>query len=109
MFSLDYRTLISSKVYHCFAFVTYQSARSATQFMLKRPHIINDQEIFVKRALSRITASIPERLVVTNRLVISKSSKYDKQMLRNYFQKFGQIKNFDYEHGFIDFDVNIHN
>lgn len=73
--------------------------------MLKRPHVINGEQIFVKRALSRLIASIPERLVVTNRLVIVNSIKYDKQILRNYFQKFGHIKNYDYEKGFIDFDV----
>jgi len=73
--------------------------------MLKRPHLINGEEVFVKRALPRTIASIPERLVVTNRLVVSNSTKYDKKILRNYFQKFGQIKNFDYENGFIDYDV----
>jgi hypothetical protein len=75
--------------------------------MQKRPHLINNIEVFVKRALSRITASIPERLVVTNRLVISNSTKCEKQILKNYLQKFGQIIKFDYEHGFIDFDVRI--
>jgi hypothetical protein len=73
--------------------------------MLKRPHIINNEHVFVKRTLPRLTATIPERLVVTNRLVLSNSNKYDKQSLRNYFQKFGYIKNFDYENGLIDFDV----
>jgi hypothetical protein len=76
--------------------------------MLARPHLINDEQIFVKRALPRLTASIPERLVVTNRLVIPNSTKYDKKILRNYFQKFGHIKNFDYEKGFIDYDVMIY-
>lgn len=74
--------------------------------MQKRPHLINDSEVFVKRALSRINASIPERLVVTNRLVISNINKHDQDKLRQYLQKFGPIVNFDYEHGLIDFDVN---
>jgi hypothetical protein len=77
--------------------------------MLKRPHLINGEEVFVKRALPRTIASIPERLVVTNRLVVSNSTKYDKKILRNYFQKFGQIKNFDYENSFIDYDVKKQN
>jgi hypothetical protein len=76
--------------------------------MQKRPHLINGEQIFVKRALPRTTASIPERLVVTNRLVLPNSNKYDKQILRNYFQKFGYIKNFDYENGIIDYDVRIY-
>jgi hypothetical protein len=75
--------------------------------MHKRPHLINDIQVFVKRALSRITASIPERLVVTNRLVVSNSTKFEKQILKNYLQKFGRIKKFDYENGFIDYDVKI--
>ena len=73
--------------------------------MQKRPHIINDVQVFVKRALSRINASIPERLVVTNRLVVSCSTKFDKYILKNYLKEFGRIKNFDYENGFIDYDV----
>ena len=76
--------------------------------MQKRPHLINGEQIFVKRALPRTTASIPERLVVTNRLILPNSKKYDKQILRNYFQKFGHIKNFDYEKGIIDYDVRIY-
>ncbi|CAF3492756.1 unnamed protein product [Rotaria sp. Silwood1] len=92
-----------NNIYHCFAFVTFQLAHCTTEFMSKRPHIINGEEIFVKRALPRLTASIPERLVVTNRLVISNSTKYDKETLRNYFKKLGYIKKFDYEKGFIDY------
>jgi hypothetical protein len=75
--------------------------------MSKRPHIINGDLIFVKRALSRVTASIPERLVVTNRLFLPDSTKYDKHSLRNYFHSLGHIKNFDYKKGFIDYDVTI--
>jgi hypothetical protein len=73
--------------------------------MSKRPHLINGEQVFVKRALPRSTASIPERLVVTNRLVLSDSRKYQKKLLRTYFQEFGHIKKFDYENGFIDYDV----
>ena len=76
--------------------------------MQKRPHLIDGEQIFVKRALSRITASIPERLVVTNRLVLSNPYKFDRQVLGNYFLKFGHIKKFDYENGLIDYDVNPH-
>ena len=75
--------------------------------MNNRPHLINGEQVFVKRALPRTTASIPERLVVTNRLVLSDSTKYDKQNLRNYFQKLGQITKFNYKRGFIDYDVKI--
>jgi len=74
--------------------------------MSKRPHLIDGEEVFVKRALPRTTASIPERLVVTNRLVLPDSTTYDKRILRNYFQKLGNIKKFNYEDGFIDYDVN---
>ncbi len=73
--------------------------------MKNRPHIINDVQVFVKRALSRAIASIPERLVVTNRLVVPSSTKFDKHILKNYLKRFGQIKNFDYENGLIDYDV----
>ena len=73
--------------------------------MSKRPHLINGEHIFVKRALPRATASIPERLVVTNRLVLLNSTECDKRNLRDYFKKFGHMKTFDYEHGFIDYDV----
>ena len=75
--------------------------------MQKRPHIIDDVQVFVKRALSRVNASIPERLVVTNRLVVPSSTKFEKQTLKNYLQKFGPIKKFDYEHGFVDYNVRI--
>ncbi|CAF1244081.1 unnamed protein product [Rotaria magnacalcarata] len=92
-----------NNIYHCFAFVTFQSSCSITQFMSARPHLINDEEIFVKRALPRLTASIPERLVVTNRLLLSKSTNYDKESLRNYFNKLGSIKKFHYEKGLIDY------
>ena len=73
--------------------------------MSNRPHSINGDEVFVKRALPRSTASIPERLIVTNRLILQDLYKYDKRFLRAYFQKFGHIKKFDIEHGFIDYDV----
>ena len=62
----------------------------------------------MKRALPRFSASIPERLIVTNRLVVQDCYKYDPIALRNYFQKFGHIKKFDYEQGFVDFDVCQH-
>lgn len=75
--------------------------------MSNRPHLINDKEIFVKRALPRSTASIPERLVVTNRLVFSNSSNHDKQTLQDYFNKLGRVKRFYYEKSLIDFNVNI--
>ncbi|CAF3708759.1 unnamed protein product [Rotaria sordida] len=92
-----------NNIYHCFAFVTFQIPNCTTEFMSKRPHFINGEEIFVKRALPRLTASIPERLVVTNRLVLSNSTKYDKETLRRYFKKLGYIKKFNYEKGFIDY------
>lgn len=75
--------------------------------MCRRPHLINGEEIFVKRALPRLTASIPERLVVTNRLVLSNASYHDNESLQNYFKKLGPIKKFDYEKGLIDFRVNM--
>ncbi|CAF3172261.1 unnamed protein product [Rotaria sp. Silwood2] len=92
-----------NNIYHCFAFVTFQSSYCTTEFMSQRPHVIKGEEIFVKRALPRSTASIPERLVVTNRLVLCNSTKYDKECLRNYFKKLGYIKKFDYETGLIDY------
>jgi len=93
-----------NNVYHCFAFVTFQLSRSTSQFMSNRPHFINGEEVFVKRALPRSTSTIPERLIVTNRLILQDLHQYDKRYLRNYFQKFGPIKKFDIEHGFIDFE-----
>jgi hypothetical protein len=73
--------------------------------MTNRPHFLNGDEVFVKRALPRLIASIPERLIVTNRLILRDSHKHDKRFLLKYFQKYGHIKNFDIEHGFIDYDV----
>jgi hypothetical protein len=75
--------------------------------MSNRPHSINGDEVFVKRALPRSTASIPERLTVTNRLILQDLHKHDKHLLRNYFQKFGDIKKIDIEHGFIDYKVSL--
>ena len=75
--------------------------------MSNRPHLIKGQEVFVKRALPRSTSSIPERLIVTNRLILQDIHKHNKHLLRNYFQKFGQIKKFDIEHGFIDYEVSL--
>ena len=72
--------------------------------MAKRPHRIHDQEIFVKRALTRAIATIPERVVVTNRLVVSNSHRFARRKLRRYFKNFGSIRNLDYENGWIDFD-----
>lgn len=73
--------------------------------MSNRPHYINGDEVFVKRALPRSTSSIPERLIVTNRLILHDSHKHDKYYLRNYFQKQGPVKKFDLEKGFIDYAV----
>lgn len=72
--------------------------------MSKRPHKIHDEEIFVKRALTRTMATIPERLVVTNRLVVSNAKQFSRSKLHEYLTKFGSIRNFDYENGLIDFD-----
>lgn len=93
-----------NNVYHCFAFVTFQYSRNTSQFMSNRPHQINGEEVFVKRALPRSTSSIPERLIVTNRLVLHDFYQHDKHHLRNYFQKLGSIKKFDLDKGFIDYE-----
>ncbi|CAF2589040.1 unnamed protein product [Rotaria sp. Silwood2] len=93
-----------NNVYHCFAFVTFQYTRSTAQFMSSRPHFIRGEEIFVKRALPRGTSSVPERIIVTNRLVLKDLHKYDKYLIRNYFQKFGYIKKIDIKYGFIDYE-----
>jgi hypothetical protein len=75
--------------------------------MSNRPHVINGEEVFVKRALPRSTSSIPERLIVTNRLILQDFHKHSKHLLRKYFQKLGPIKKFDIEHGFIDYEVSL--
>lgn len=75
--------------------------------MSDRPHIIGGDEVFVKRALPRLISSIPERLIVTNRLVIQDLTQYDKHAIQNHFQKFGHIKKIDFEHDFIDFEVSL--
>ncbi|CAF1250549.1 unnamed protein product [Rotaria sp. Silwood1] len=93
-----------NNVYHCFAFVTFQYTRSTSQFMSSRPHFICDEEIFVKRALPRATSSVPERIIVTNRLILQDLHKYDKHLVRNYFHKFGYIKKIDIKYGFIDYE-----
>ncbi|UJR29077.1 hypothetical protein I4U23_010291 [Adineta vaga] len=93
-----------NNVYHCFAFVTFQKTQSISKFMSSRPHIINGDEIFVKRALPRSTSSIPERLIVTNRLILQDLFTHDKNLLQNYFQKYGRIKKIDVEQGFIDYE-----
>lgn len=93
-----------NNMYHCFAFVTFQSSRCTCQFLADRPHCLNGEQIFVKRALPRCSATVPERLIVTNRLVVQDCHKYDPNVLRNYLQKFGHIKKFDYDQGFVDFD-----
>lgn len=74
--------------------------------MSNRPHFINGEEVFVKRALPRSTSTIPERLVVTNRLIFQDLHQHDKRAVRTYFQKFGPIKKLDLEHGHIDYEVN---
>ena len=73
--------------------------------MEKRPHQIHDEDVFVKRALTRVVATVPERLIVTNRLVLSDPKKFERRKLRQHFKKFGKIRNFDYENGIIDYDV----
>jgi len=75
--------------------------------MSSRPHQINGKEVFVKRALPRSTSSIPERLIVTNRLVLHDFHQHDKHHLRNYFQKLGSVKKFDLDKGFIDYEVRL--
>ncbi|CAF0917476.1 unnamed protein product [Adineta ricciae] len=72
--------------------------------MSNRPHIINGDEVFVKRALPRLTASIPERLIVTNRLILQDPYPQDKTLLQNYFRKYGRIKKIDLENGIIDYE-----
>ena len=75
--------------------------------MSNRPHFINGEEVFVKRALPRSTSTIPERLVVTNRLIFQDLHQHDKRAVRTYFQKFGPIKKIDLEHGYIDYEVSF--
>jgi len=75
--------------------------------MSNRPHFINGEEVFVKRALPRSTSTIPERLIVTNRLIIQDLHQHDKRFLRTYFQRFGPIKKIDIERGFIDYEVSV--
>ncbi|CAF1538004.1 unnamed protein product [Adineta steineri] len=91
-------------LYHCFAFVTFQFPRSISQFMSHRPHSIDGEEIFVKRTLPRSASTIAERLITTNRLISHDLSKYNKNLLQNYFQKYGNVKKIDIENDYIDFD-----
>ncbi|CAF0932123.1 unnamed protein product [Rotaria sordida] len=93
-----------NNIYHCFAFVTFQYTRDISQFMSSRPHFICGEEVFVKRALPRSTSSVPERLIVTNRLILQDLNKYDKHLVRNYFQKFGFVKKINIDYGFIDYE-----
>jgi hypothetical protein len=73
--------------------------------MANRPHIIQNEQVFVKRALPRLIASIPERLIVTNRLVLLNPKGFAEKKLLRYFRRFGRIKSYDHENGFIDYDV----
>ena len=73
--------------------------------MLKRPHTIGNRTVFIKRSLPRAMASIPERVIVTNRLLIINPKRFRRSKLRSYFGNFGKILKFDYENGILDFDV----
>ncbi|XP_036403791.1 heterogeneous nuclear ribonucleoprotein A0-like [Megalops cyprinoides] len=77
----------------CFGFVTYSTAEEADAAMAARPHVVDGNNVEVKRAVAREDAGKPEALAKVKKIFIGGlKDDVEDEHLREYFSQFGAIE-----------------
>jgi RNA recognition motif-containing protein len=76
-------------------FLIYKTSNAINDIMSKRPHVIDNRQIFLHRTMPMINHYLPESLgiqLIVKEIFISRlCSGETKEMFMNYFQQFGNI------------------
>ncbi|KAI1884998.1 hypothetical protein AGOR_G00215660 [Albula goreensis] len=77
----------------CFGFVTYSTAEEADAAMAARPHVVDGNNVEVKRAVAREDAGKPEALAKVKKIFIGGlKDDVEDEHLHEYFSQFGAIE-----------------
>lgn len=77
----------------CFGFVTYSNAEEADAAMAARPHVVDGNNVDLKRAVAREDAGKPEALAKVKKIFIGGlKDDLEDEHLHDYFSQFGAIE-----------------
>ncbi|XP_039630554.1 heterogeneous nuclear ribonucleoprotein A0-like [Polypterus senegalus] len=77
----------------CFGFVTYSTPEEADAAMAARPHVVDGNNVELKRAVSREEAGKPEALAKVKKIFVGGlKDDVEDEHLNDYFSKFGSIE-----------------
>lgn len=77
----------------CFGFVTYSSTEEADAAMSARPHIVDGNNVDLKRAVAREDAGKPEMLAKVKKIFVGGlKDDIEDEHLQDYFSQFGPIE-----------------
>ncbi|KAG2455803.1 heterogeneous nuclear ribonucleoprotein A0-like [Polypterus senegalus] len=77
----------------CFGFVSYSTPAEADAAMAARPHVVDGNNVELKRAVAREDAGKPEALAKVKKIFVGGLKEdVDEQHLSDYFSQFGSIE-----------------
>uniref|UniRef100_W5N2Q4 RRM domain-containing protein n=1 Tax=Lepisosteus oculatus TaxID=7918 RepID=W5N2Q4_LEPOC len=77
----------------CFGFVTYSTPEEADAAMAARPHVLDGNNVELKRAVAREDAGKPEALAKVKKIFIGGlKDDVEDEHLSSYFSQFGAIE-----------------
>ncbi|KAJ8254991.1 hypothetical protein GJAV_G00199680 [Gymnothorax javanicus] len=77
----------------CFGFVTYSTAEEADAAMAARPHVVDGNNVELKRAVAREDAGKPEALAKVKKIFIGGlKDDVNDEHLHEYFSQYGAIE-----------------
>uniref|UniRef100_A0A672SYP1 RRM domain-containing protein n=1 Tax=Sinocyclocheilus grahami TaxID=75366 RepID=A0A672SYP1_SINGR len=77
----------------CFGFVTYSSVEEADAAMAARPHVVDGNNVDLKRAVAREDAGRPEALAKVKKIFVGGlKDDIEDEHLQEYFSQFGVIE-----------------
>ncbi|XP_029112981.1 heterogeneous nuclear ribonucleoprotein A0a isoform X2 [Scleropages formosus] len=77
----------------CFGFVTYSTVEEADAAMAARPHVLDGNNVELKRAVAREDAGKPEALAKVKKIFVGGiKDDVEEENLREYFSQFGAIE-----------------
>ncbi|XP_052471058.1 heterogeneous nuclear ribonucleoprotein A0 [Carassius gibelio] len=77
----------------CFGFVTYSSVEEADAAMAARPHVVDGNNVDLKRAVAREDAGKPEALAKVKKIFVGGlRDDIDDEHLQEYFSQFGTLE-----------------